>query len=116
MRYILTATAITLAAAELRAMFAVPHTTYSPGSYGPKTNVGYYANRQIKFRSPGITDTGTYRITDQGQFCAKYQKIGDGNENCQDIYQVAPDTYEAHLPNGTIVRGATNVPGNPEGL
>jgi hypothetical protein len=36
-------------------------------------------------------------------------------ENCQTIYQIGPDTYETHLPNGLIIR-YTQVPGNPEGL
>ena len=105
-----------LTAAELQAMFAAPHTTYSPGSYGPNTNVGYYADGQIKFRNSEINDSGTYTISDKGQLCTKYRTFRGGSENCQDIYQVGPDTYEAHLPNGTIIKGARNVPGNPEGL
>jgi hypothetical protein len=106
-----------LTAAELHALFAVPHTSYAAGTYGPKTNIGYYTpDGQIKGRSAGqALDTGTFRITDDGLFCSKYARLRGGVENCQTIYQIGPDTYETHLPNGLIIR-YTQVPGNPEGL
>jgi hypothetical protein len=66
-------------------------------------------------RSPDVSDTGTYRITDDDMYCSKYRKLRDGVETCQTIWQTGPNTYETHLPNGTVIKG-TIVPGNPEGL
>jgi hypothetical protein len=105
-----------LSAAELRALNSVPHTSYVAGRFGPNTSVAYFTpDGQIKFRSPDLHDAGTYRITDDDKLCTKYRTIRSGLENCQDIYQIGPDTYESHLPNGTIVK-SRSVPGNPEGL
>jgi hypothetical protein len=105
-----------LTADELRALNSAPHTSYAAGNYGPKTNVAYFLpDGHIKFRSPDVHDVGVYRITDDGKLCTKYETLRGGLENCQDVYQTGPDSYESHLPNGTIVR-SKNAPGNPEGL
>ena len=94
-----------LTAVELRALNSVPHTSYVAGNYGPNTNVAYFTpDGQIRFRSPNLHDVGTYRITDDGKLCTKYKTLRDGVENCQDIYQTSPDTFESQLPNGRIVK------------
>jgi hypothetical protein len=100
---------------ELRALFAAPHTAYSVGSYGPKTNVGYFADGKIITRSPQMNDTGVYRITDDGLYCSTFTQLRGGIENCQTIWQIGPDSYEAHLANGRVFK-STHVPGNPEGF
>ena len=100
---------------ELRALFAAPHTAYSAGNYGPKTNVGYFADGKIITRSPQMNDTGVYRITDDGLYCSTFTQLRGGIENCQTIWQIGPDRYEAHLANGRVFK-STHVPGNPEGL
>src|SRR5215467_238585 len=42
-----------LTTAELRALNSAPHTAYSVGRFGPKTNAGYFTpDGQIRFRSP----------------------------------------------------------------
>jgi len=105
-----------LTAAELRERNVVARTSYVPGRFGPKTNVAYFTpDGKIKFRSPDIWDTGTWRIMDDGQLCTKYTKLRNGQETCQTIYLTGPDTTEAHLPDGTILK-ALSVVGNPEGL
>jgi len=95
----------------------MPRTSYIAGDWGPKTYAIYYTpDGQIKAHwLPHGWDTGTYKVTDDGKFCTKYGTLRNGVENCWDIYQTGPDTYEAHLPDGTIVH-ATHVPGNPEGF
>ncbi len=103
-----------LTGAEIRALGE--HTAYSAGRFGPKTNTSYFTpDGQIRMRSPDISDTGTFRITDDDMYCSKYRKLRDGAETCQTIWQTGPNTYEAHLPNGSVVK-STFVPGNPEGL
>jgi len=105
-----------LTASELRAMNSVPHTSYAAGNWGPRTYAAYYTpDGQIKGHSPWGSDVGTYRITDDSKFCSKYRTFRNGAETCQDIYQTGPDTYEAHLPDGTIVH-SIYAPGNPEGF
>src|ERR1700731_3519833 len=62
-----------LTAADLRERFAVAYTTYSAGNFGPKTYAVYFTpDGKIKFRSPDMSDTGTWRITDDGHLCTKY--------------------------------------------
>ena len=89
---------------ELRAEFAIPHTTYAAGSYGPKTSVSYVADGKIRMRSPQINDTGTYRITDDGQYCSKFTTVRGGLETCQTIYQVGDGKYESHCRMGQSSR------------
>ena len=105
-----------LSADELRAMVSSPRKVYVAGRFGPKTTATYYGDGQIKSRSPDGSDTGVYRVSDDGKFCTTYKIFRGGNETCQDIYQTGPATYEAHLPNGTIAGPNPQVPGNPEGL
>jgi hypothetical protein len=105
-----------LTAADLRERLSVARTSYSPGNFGPKTNAAYFSpDGNIKFRSPDIWDTGTWKITEDGLLCTKYTKLRNAQETCQTVYLTGPDTMESHLPNGTIVK-STSVVGNPEGL
>jgi hypothetical protein len=102
-----------LTGAEIRALGE--HTSYSAGRFGPKTSTAYFTpDGQVRVRSPDVSDTGTYRITDDDMYCSN-RKLRDGVETCQTIWQTGPNTYETHLPNGTVIKG-TIVPGNPEGL
>ena len=105
-----------LSAAELRQRYAAGVTSYSSGSSGPKTFAGYYSpDGKIVLHSPQMNDIGTYRITDDGQFCTRYTTIRNGVETCQTMWQVDQNTIEGHLPNGAVIQ-ATSVPGNPEGF
>lgn len=105
-----------LTAAELRAI--VPNSTvYTIGKFGPKTfSIYRSAGGRIHMKSPDFEDFGIYRITDDGLLCTKYQKARGGEETCQVLLQTGPDAFEAHLPNGQIIKGAAPVPGNPERL
>ena len=81
-----------------------------------KTFAGYYSpDGKIVVHSPQINDIGTYRITDDGEFCTRYTTIRNGVETCQTMWQVDQNTIEGHLPNGAVIQ-ATSVPGNPEGF
>src|SRR5690242_17795240 len=62
------------------------------------------ADGHIHVKSPDFNDVGTYRITDDGMFCTKYNKIRGGQETCQIVWQTGPDTIEAHLPNGQVAK------------
>jgi hypothetical protein len=105
-----------LTGAEVRARVS-DSTAYTAGNFGPKTYAVYYsAGGQIKIRSPDFQDVGTYRITDDGQFCTKYNKMRNGQETCQTLWQTGPDAFENHLPNGQIIKSTGRAPGNPEGL
>jgi outer membrane murein-binding lipoprotein Lpp len=105
-----------LSAAELRQIYAAGVTSYSSGSSGPKTFAGYYSpDGKIILHSPQMNDIGTYRITDDGEFCTRYTTIRNGVETCQTMWQVDQNTIEGHLPNGAVIQ-ATSVPGNPEGF
>ena len=105
-----------LTAAELRS--TVPNSTvYSPGNWGPKSYANYRSSDgHIHVKGPDINDVGVWRITGDGLFCTKYNKLRNGQETCQTIWLTAPDTMEAHLPNGQIAKSTSTVPGNPEGL
>jgi hypothetical protein len=104
-----------LTGAEIRTAY-VGNMAYGFGRFGPKTITTYFApDGQVRARSPDGSDTGTYRITDDDMYCSKYRKLRDGVETCQTIWQTGPNTYEAHLPNGSVVK-VTIVAGNPEGL
>ena len=105
-----------LTAAEIRA--TMPNSTqYATGSTGPKTFATYYsANGHIHFKAPDGDDFGTFRITDDGLICTKYEKYRAGQETCQTVWQTAPDTLETHLQNGQIVKPSARAVGNPEGL
>jgi hypothetical protein len=105
-----------LSATELRQRYAAGVTSYSSGSSGPKTFAGYYSpDGKIVVHSPQMNDIGTYRITDDGEFCTRYTTIRNGVETCQTMWQVDQNTIEGHLPNGAVIQ-ATSVPGNPEGF
>jgi hypothetical protein len=104
-----------LTGAEIRAAY-VGNSAYTAGRFGPKTSAGYFApDGQVRMRSPDVSDTGTYRITDDDMYCSKFQKLRDGVETCQTIWQTGTNSYEAHLPNGAVLK-VIIVAGNPEGL
>ena len=105
-----------LTAAEVRA--TMPNSTeYAIGNYGPKTYATYYsANGHIHFKGPDAEDFGTFRITDDGQMCTKYEQYRRGQETCQTVWLTAPNTLETHLPDGKIVKPTAWSAGNPEGL
>lgn len=105
-----------LTAAELRA--TIPNSTaYSPGKFGPKSLSIYRSpDGHIHMKSPEFEDFGIYRITDDGFYCTKYQKVRDGVETCQAIWQVGADAFESHLPNGQVIKSIAPVPGNPDRL
>jgi hypothetical protein len=105
-----------LTAAEVRSRLS-DETFYLLGSYGPKTFVYYFAaNGQIKTRAPGTTDTGTWRITDDGQWCTKYATARNGQEACYTTWQTGPDSFENHASSGQVVKPTARAAGNPEGL
>lgn len=105
-----------LTATEVRSRLS-DETFYLLGSYGPKTFVYYFGpNGQIKMRSPGGSDTGTWRITDDGQWCTKYAKARNGQEACYTTWQTGPDSFEYRSSNGQGMKPTASVAGNPEGL
>jgi hypothetical protein len=105
-----------LTAAEIRATMA-NSTEYAAGNWGLKTYATYYsANGHIHFKGPDDEDTGTFRITDDGLMCTKYDKYRKGQETCQTVWLTAPNTPETHLPDGKIVKPTAWSAGNPEGL
>jgi len=105
-----------LTAPEVRALMT-NSTTYMPGNFGPKTTANYRSpDGRIHVKSPSYEDFGTYRITDDGLFCSTYKKARNGQETCQTIWQTGPDTFEAHLPNGQVIKGPRPVPEDPGGL
>lgn len=105
-----------LTGAEVRALMT-DSTSYQPGNFGPKTTANYRSpDGRIHVKAPNYEDFGTYRITDDGQFCSTYKKARNGQETCQTIWQVGPDSFEIHLPNGQVIVAGRPVPGNPERL
>jgi hypothetical protein len=103
-----------LSGAEIRAAY-VGNLAYGAGRFGPKTITTYFApDGQVRLRSPDVNDIGTYRISDD-MYCSKYQKLRDGVETYQTIWQTGPNTDEAHAPNGSVAK-VTIVAGNPDGL
>ena len=76
-----------LSAAELRQLYAAGVTSYSSGSSGPKTFAGYYSpDGKIVLHSPQMNDIGTYRITDDGQFCTRvHDDPGWGRDLSNDV-------------------------------
>jgi hypothetical protein len=105
-----------LTAAEIRTI--KPNSTdYAAGAWGIKTYATYYSpDGHIHYKGPDAEDFGTYRITDDGMICTKYQKYRNGLETCQTVWLTAPDTLETHLPNGGVVKPPARAAGNPEGL
>ena len=104
-----------LTGAEVRAAY-VGNTSYVSGRFGPKSSAAYASpDGTLRMRSPDISDTGTYRISDEGLYCSKWTKLRGGVETCPVVYQTGEDTFEAHLPNGTTIKVLV-VPGNPESL
>jgi len=63
----------------------------------------------------GPTQKGTYRITDDGQYCRKYEEWRGGSEECVKI-KTAGDDFATVRLDGTV-RGTFKIlKGNPEGL
>lgn len=85
----------------------VGNTAHGPGRFGPNTTTIHY-NRDgtIDLTSPDGRDSGTWKVTDDGLFCTKYRYLRNGAETCQTLWQTGPDTFEFHLPNGTILKGS----------
>ena len=105
-----------LTAAELRA--TIPNSTaYLPGNWGPKSYVNYRsADGHIHVKGPDIDDLGTFRITDDGLLCTKYNKLRNGQETCQTVWLTGPGAMESRLPNGQVFKATVTVAGNPERL
>jgi hypothetical protein len=105
-----------LTAAEIRAN--IPNSTqYAVGKYGPKTYATYYsADGHIHFKGPDDEDHGTFRITDDGLICTKYDNYRSGQETCQTVWLTAPNTIETRLADGKVVKPSARSVGNPEGL
>jgi hypothetical protein len=104
-----------LTGAQIRAAY-VGNTGYTAGKFGPKTSIGYFSpDGTLRMRSPDLSDIGTYKISDEGFYCSKWARLRGGVETCLAVYQTGEDTFEGHLPNGTVLK-VSIVPGNPEGL
>jgi len=104
-----------LSAAELRNL---PPGTTSTGN----TNSGssFHAYRALdgtlRGRSSGITDKGTWEITDDGQLCRKWTFWDSGKRRCW-IYFKKGDEYEYWYADRSGMRGKVKIrPGNPENL
>ncbi len=99
-----------LTAAEVRSVL-VGNTAETYGQYGAKTYINRYKpDGTVEFRSPMGNDTGTYKITDDGQLCTSYPDRRNGAQVCLTIYQTGPNEYESHSSTGqtykaTVVKG-----------
>ncbi len=63
----------------------------------------------------GFSDEGTWRISDKGQWCSKWEKIRDGEELCLTIFPDGKDRIKYTKPDGSE-SGFKIVKGNPENL
>jgi hypothetical protein len=70
---------------------------------------------RFAIRMPSVVDSGTYKITDDGRVCLKYNRAFDAGEYCNSIYRDG-QTYRAVGPDGNIVGTYTLTPGNPRNL
>jgi hypothetical protein len=105
-----------LTSSELQALIP-DSTSYSRANGGPKAMANYKSvDGRAHIRSPDFEDFGTWRITDDNLLCTKYNRARSGQENCQTVWKTGPDSFEAHLAGGQIVKVTGWVPGNPEGL
>jgi hypothetical protein len=62
-----------------------------------------------------VEDTGSYRITEDGHFCLKFDHAFDAGEYCNTIYRDG-QTYHSVGPDDSIVVTYTMTPGNPRNL
>ena len=51
--------------------------------WGENEHILLYASRTNRMRSPDISDTGTFRITDDDMYCSKERQLRNGAETCQ---------------------------------
>jgi hypothetical protein len=70
---------------------------------------------RFAIKTPYVEDTGTYKVTEDGHVCLKYNVAYGGREYCNTIYRDG-QTYRAVGPDGTIVGTYTMTPGNPRNL
>jgi hypothetical protein len=76
--------------------------------------VVYYApNGTFRIRSGPWGDTGTYRITADGNWCSKYNQYNAGTEMCRAMYL---DGHDLYFVWGGVLQAVIHkmVPGNPE--
>ena len=104
-----------LSADALRSAF--PGNTATGEGGGGQWHVYHAPEGQLRIRTAsGYTDGGTWYITDDGQFCRKFNKLAGGTEACW-IYFKKGDEYEYWYADGSRMRGKFKMrPGNPENL
>jgi hypothetical protein len=56
------------------------------------------------------SDTGTWRVTPEGEFCGKWTKLRSGAESCAPVLDLGGGTYQWGNSKFRIL------PGNPKGL
>ncbi len=63
----------------------------------------------------GPTDEGTYRITDDGLYCRKWNNWRGGAESCAKVKRMG-DTFATVATNESVRSTYTIIPGNTEGM
>jgi hypothetical protein len=79
----------------------------------------YYAyfgpTGQVRFQQDNISDTGTWQILPDGQFCSRMARINDGIEQCYTLYRNG-QVMTFDRPDGTPIGSFTALAGNPHDL
>ncbi len=92
----------------------VDHTTY--GMVSGRSFAQYVASDGTqRIRMANFSDSGTYRITDDGQWCRMWKVSAGGREDCVAVYKNG-DTFYSVTPDGSVRASYTAKPGNPEHL
>ena len=102
-----------LSADEIRQQL-IDHTTYGQVNGLPYVQyVGPDGTQKIKMTN--FSDSGTWRITGDGEWCRTWKISTGGKEECVTVYK-SGDTYYSVTPQGAVRASYTAKPGNPDRL
>lgn len=102
-----------LSAAEIRSTL-VGNTGHGSSSKGDF--VIYVApDGTQRVKTPNIADTGRWRLTDDGHWCSRWQRIRLNAEECSTVFRDG-DTIRFVRSDGSVASTIQSTPGNPENL
>ena len=107
-----------LTADEIRAL--LPSNTLSGRTQKQRQVIVYHnpdGTMEGMSRGQGIHyDSGTWRVTDEGQYCRKWQRWRAKDEDCFLVYRIDDDSYQLKAI-GDVYNGRARIlPGDPNGL
>jgi hypothetical protein len=78
----------------------------------------FYSNPDgtFKLKMERVSDVGTYHITEDGEFCAKYTEAFGAKEYCYRIYRDGETYRSVRVGDGSVESTYTLTPGNPRNL